>query len=99
MPRGGARKGAGRPKGAVTKRTEEALAIAAKADKTPLEYMIEFMTDKNNSVKDRLSAAQAAAPYVHPKLSAVAMDANVSMSHEAALMELMREDGAESDET
>ncbi len=36
----------------------------------------------------RIDAAKAAAPYVHPKLSQVEMNANVTTDHESALDEL-----------
>ena len=43
MAQGGKRVGAGRPKGALTKRTQEIAAKAAKEGKTPLEVMLENM--------------------------------------------------------
>lgn len=70
--RGGKREGAGRKAGEPNKLTKEALEIAKGMGKTPLEVMLEIM---NNAGDDRmrLTAAQAAAPYVHAKLSSVEM--------------------------
>lgn len=43
MPRGGRREGAGRPSGALTKRTREVAERALTEGKTPLEVMLENM--------------------------------------------------------
>lgn len=69
MPKGGARPGAGRPKGAKAKLTEEAIVRAAsKGDGVlPLEFLLEVMRDQNNDQAVRIDAAKAAAPYVHAR--------------------------------
>ncbi len=54
---------------------------------TPLQFMLDVMRDEANDPKDRLSAANMAAPYVHAKLSSVEVNANVT-THEASLDEL-----------
>ena len=79
--RGGARKGAGRKKGSATKRTREIADNAAKDGITPLEYMLQVMRSEPppglegpqilSATMLRFEAAKAAAPYIHPKLSAV----------------------------
>lgn len=69
--RGGARKGAGRKKGSATQRTREIADQAAKKGITPLEYLLSVMRKRTGDPKDRLTAAMAAAPYIHPRLSAV----------------------------
>jgi len=63
---GGPREGAGRPKGARTKITEEAIKRAGDGE-TPLEYMLRIMRDAaiDNDRRDQM--ALAAAPYVHAK--------------------------------
>ena len=71
MARGGKREGAGRPKGARNKATEEARQQAAKEGETPLAYMLRVMRDGEADAKRRDAMAQAAAPYLHPKLSTV----------------------------
>jgi len=88
MARGGKRPGAGRPAGAVTKKTREIAEKATASGLTPLEYMLSILRDEQASPDDRFEAAKSAAPYVHAKLSAVTMDANISMTHEDALNEL-----------
>lgn len=76
MARGGARAGAGRPKGAATVKTRE-IAEAALADGlSPLQYLLNLMRDEGADEAKRLDAAKAAAPYIHPRLSNV--EANVN---------------------
>src|SRR5215471_5492210 len=72
MARGGARPGAGRKKGAVNKVTAEARAAALASGVSPLHYMLSIMRDESVDVRRRDAMAMAAAPYLHPKLSAVA---------------------------
>jgi len=79
--RGGARKGAGRKKGAATARTREIANKAAEDGITPLEYMLEVMRKEIDeemesdaiwkAVAMKFEAAKAAAPYIHPRLAAV----------------------------
>lgn len=69
---GGARKGAGRPKGSKNRsKLIELEAIKQTGGITPLEYMLQVMRAPETEPKDRLAAAVAAAPYVHSKLSSV----------------------------
>jgi hypothetical protein len=88
VPRGGARNGAGRPKGGLTKKTQEIIAkVACDGQITPLEYMMNILRDETADAAARTAMAIAAAPYVHPKLSAV--QANVTLeNHEKALSDL-----------
>lgn len=71
MARGGKREGAGRPSGAVTKRTREAAEKAAEEGLTPLDYMLTILRDETADDKDRMWAAEKAAPYIHAKLASV----------------------------
>lgn len=73
MPRGGHRLGAGRPKGSKQVRSSAPLIRRAKAagKPMPLDYLLEVMNDPEQGAKERLSAAIAAAPYVHPRLANV----------------------------
>lgn len=84
MARGGARPGAGRPKGAATRKTAEIANQAAEQGITPLEVMLASMralwdeaTDDAGAVIDPAKAKEAtavakdAAPYIHPRLQAV----------------------------
>lgn len=68
--RGGKRPGSGRKKGEPNKRTAEAVEVAAAKGIMPLEYLLDVMRSSSDD-KMRMSAAIAAAPYVHAKLSNV----------------------------
>ena len=70
MPRGGKRPGSGRPKGAKTKLTEEAILKAGEG-LLPLDYMLELLRDESLETAQRFEAAKAAAPYVHARLSQI----------------------------
>ena len=78
--RGGARSGAGRKAGAATVKTREIADRMMEEGISPLEYMLAVMrrTTEHTDVKVQIAreamafeAAKAAAPYVHPRLSAV----------------------------
>lgn len=90
MGHGGRRPGAGRPKGSVTKRSQEILSDAIGKGLSPLEYLLLVMRDETKDETTRLDAAKAAAPYVHPRLAAIEHSGSVSMSWEDALEELDR---------
>jgi hypothetical protein len=75
MSRGGARVGAGRKKGSVTKATvyrQEMMARATADGISPLDVMIQTMRAAwaANKTDEALQAAVHAAPYVHPRLAA-----------------------------
>lgn len=71
MAHGGKREGAGRPKGATSKKTKEIADKAVKDGITPLEYMLSVLRDPNAEKAERAWAAEKAAPYIHPRLSTV----------------------------
>lgn len=76
MPRGGKRPGAGRKKGSATRKTRAvADAVAAGGEISPLEVMIDAMRRLHRAKKYGKAAAIAAqaAPYCHPRLSAVTL--------------------------
>jgi len=70
---GGARPGAGRPKGARTKRTLELAEALMAQGEIPLEVMLILMRAcfKEGKYGDAVAIAEKAAPYMHPKLAAV----------------------------
>ncbi len=78
---GGKRKGAGRPKGAKSRMTEEAILKAGEG-MTPLEFMLQALRDEGNDFDTRMDAAKAAAPYVHARLASV--DQTVTHKQDAA---------------
>ena len=67
MPSGGARPGAGRPKG--SKNDEPATFLPADPNITPLELLMQVVRSPEAPLKLRLWAAKEAAPYTHAKLS------------------------------
>jgi len=82
--RGGARKNAGRKAGAATTKTREIADKAMEEGISPLEYILSVMRSVEAEPRERLAAANMAAPYVHPRLSSIEMNASVT-NHEAAL--------------
>jgi len=70
MPKGGARRGAGRKPGLRTRLTIRAVEFAEETGQTPLQFMLGVMRDDKLPVGTRLQAAGLAAPFVHPRLSA-----------------------------
>lgn len=105
--RGGRRPGAGRKAGAATKRTREIADKAAEEGVTPLEFMLTVMRSEPpeglegnalvQAMSLRFEAAKAAAPYVHPRLSAVEMNAKVTTK--SLDQELAELNAAQSDAT
>jgi hypothetical protein len=89
MPRGGKRPGAGRKPGKHTehKKTKAARKIAAEAAAraiTPLEVMLQAMIHHHEAGNLDAAAAIAkdAAPYVHPRLSALTHNNKVGVQLE-----------------
>jgi len=70
---GGVRKrsGAGRPKGSQNKASIARQAAVAASGLTPLDFMLDVMRNEALDLPIRLDAGKNAAPYVHPKLSAI----------------------------
>ena len=89
----GERRG-GRQKGTPNKVTVKRAAAIAESGKTPLDFMLSVLRDEDASIKERMWAAVAAAPYVHPKPRPVAANAGgvevqvVHFTHEERLAEL-----------
>jgi hypothetical protein len=85
MARGGRREGAGRKRGTLSKVSKsrllaaEAQAKAQAAGVTPLEFLCSIYRDESQPQAVRIAAAEAAMPYMHPKLAMVAtkVDAQV----------------------
>jgi len=81
VPRGGPRPNSGRPKGAKTKLTEQAILKAGEG-LLPLDYMLSLLRDESLDTAQRFEAAKAAAPYVHARLSQV--DSTVTHKRDVA---------------
>lgn len=88
--KGGARPGAGRPKGSKNKVTLEREAEIKASGLTPLDYMLSLLRDENQDLAVRADMAKAAAPYVHPRLANI--QANVELG-DALRDWLVRRDG------
>ena len=71
MTRGGKREGAGRKPGVPNKRTQEKTEEIESSGLTPLDFMLSVLRDDDADPKDRMWAAEKAAPYVHAKLASV----------------------------
>lgn len=67
--RGGKREGAGRKPGSGNKNKID--AESAKAGISPLDYMLHVLRDDKQTDDMRLTAAKAAAPYLHRSLKSV----------------------------
>ena len=66
---------------------EAAKAIVA-SGQSPLEYMLGVMRDAGADQKRRDMMAMGAAPFVHPRLAAVEMSGDLTVTHEDALSRL-----------
>ena len=64
------KKTGGRKAGTPNKRTAELVDAARASGRTPLEYMLGVQNDPAASPERRDAMARAAAPYVHPRMSA-----------------------------
>ena len=71
MPRGGKRPGAGRKLGSVMTKTAAIAQALAKEGATPLEFLLAVMRDESQPLATRLNCAQAAAPFIHPRLATI----------------------------
>lgn len=69
--KGGARAGAGRKPGIPSKKNAETIKAVEESGLTPLEYMLSVMRSNIAEPRERLNAANMAAPYVHAKLSSI----------------------------
>jgi len=70
MARGGKREGAGRKPGSLNIKSRE-IASAIAEGLTPLEYLTSIYRDPEADKAQRIDAAKAAAPYVHPRLNSI----------------------------
>lgn len=91
--RGGARPGAGRPKGSANKMSQKAREEAAEAGMLPHEFLAaiargEMIGDHEPTFEERMDAAKAAAPFFAPKLASTQVTASITRSHEDMLDEL-----------
>lgn len=71
----------GRRKGVKNKASVAKAKAVAESGLTPLDYLLDVMRNGEDPLQ-RMDAAKAAAPYVHPKLSAIdhKVDANLTVN-------------------
>jgi hypothetical protein len=80
MARG--RKTGGRRPGSKNKVTLEREAELSASGLMPLDHMLSILRNENETQQRRDWAAEKAAPYCHPRLTAVDVKADISASHE-----------------
>ena len=68
---GGARPGSGRKRGSPNKKTAALQQAVTESGLTPLDYMLSVLRNEAGEPRERLNAANMAAPYIHAKLSSV----------------------------
>lgn len=68
---GGARPGSGRKPGSPNKKTAALQQAVTESGLTPLDYMLSVLRNEAGEPRERLNAANMAAPYIHAKLSSV----------------------------
>lgn len=85
MPVGGARPGAGRPKGSKNIRTIEVEAKLKALGCDPIEGMALIALDPATEIDLKAKMFAELAQYVAPKRKAMEVEANVSVRHEDAL--------------
>jgi hypothetical protein len=68
---GGARAGAGRPRGQASRKTRAIADGALKEGISPLEFILQVMRDPSAPLTLRCEMAVAAMPYAHPRLTHV----------------------------
>lgn len=78
----GKKTGGGSRKGRPNKSTLARKALIAASGLSPLEYMLERLRNTSLPAAERLDAAKAAAPYVHPRLNSVDMHGSVDVVEE-----------------
>ena len=100
MPRGGARPGAGRPRGSKNKGATLTTTTPSRFERIrqralddgkilPLDWFMGVLNDPDATDDERTEAAKAGAPFMHPRLEAVAFQGLPGQkTHEEALDEL-----------
>lgn len=74
--RGGARQGAGRKPGTKNQKTRAVAVEAAATGLSPVQVLLHWMKKAHakGDMAGAVDAATRAAPFIHPRLSAVALD-------------------------
>lgn len=78
----------GRPKGALGRRHLDAKAIVEKAGVDPLEFLLRVVKNRRIPIESRIRAAQAAAIFVHPKLSSSKVDITAAIENRVEVTQI-----------
>lgn len=65
------KKTGGRQVGSRNKATKAREEVISASGLTPLEYMLSVLRDPESDKSQKMDAAKASAPYVHPRLAAI----------------------------
>ena len=85
--RGGHRSGAGRPVGAINKRTRAVIDQANRNGQLlPLDFMLDVMRDSALPLQARMAAAATAMPFCHARLTALRVFPDPKTMDDATLM-------------
>ena len=68
----------GRPKGSRNGTTVTWLRYQRDRKKLPVEFLLDQMENEENDLKTRIYCAATAAPYIHPKLTAISVSDDAS---------------------
>lgn len=68
----------GRPRGSPNKATSMREKVISAQGATPLSYMLDMLRNDELDAATRFEAAKAAAPYVHPRLSSIQAQHDIS---------------------
>jgi hypothetical protein len=79
MPKGGKRAGAGRPRGSLQKRHK--VIVEDPTALMPVEWMLAVLRDPEAEQSRRDEMAKQAAPYLHPRLNAIAVSSPNGNGH------------------
>lgn len=102
-PKGSPKTG-GRTKGTLNKRTmvaQDKINQLLSENKSPLDFLIDAMLNESLEMAERIDAAKAAAPYIHPKLASIEVkgssDAPLEMSWSLNLVKTAAQNWIERD--
>jgi len=86
-------KSGGRKPGSPNKTTiavKQAIELAKEGGKLPLTYFLEIMRDPKKPVERRDWAAAQAAPYIHPRLQAIAYEDRTPVENRSAPIDMLQ---------
>jgi hypothetical protein len=79
----------GRPRGTKNK-PPPGIIMAQRDGVTPLEFLLDIMDDKTESIEVRKDAAKSAAPYVHPRLAQTQLEVTGDITYDKIEREIVK---------